>query len=124
MNNEKMVKAITKLIRLTLEGEIEWEEVRPGPLSGVSLEKAYVTQYKGQTLKVYRPSPLAFSGNSVFSTSGVMLPTSRAKLEVVDADGKTKSKFPSISAIDELFKVASMGSVALNIYVDQILADD
>jgi hypothetical protein len=130
-SDEQFIKAVAKLIELTQTDLLQWERSRN--TTGIFQEENYkveivfLTQFESHNLRLYRAQrrivPLKTTGISPYATisgaihvydpnifaSGYMLPTepywtTDTVLEVIDGGALSMYKFPSISAIDDLYK--------------------
>jgi hypothetical protein len=144
--SDKTVKFISKLVKLTQAGKLEWEPERP-PRQGA--ETSFVTEVEGRRLQIYRysdeiPNPwYMYPNNSIITTSanifnpsgifnqGIAAPQdtrqtiikSGVVLEVFK-DNLSVYKFDSISGLSDLYESAAFSGAKVGELMDAILAKE
>jgi len=129
----KWVEAITKLIKLTQEGNLIWS-----PKTGMDANREdyrvdtfFVSKYKNKILRLYKcnyridePGPLS-QITSIFSDTKRKYPywTSSITLEFIDDVGNTIWTFPYSNVLKDLLEAVRYQVAGVDDFIKDILED-
>src|SRR2546423_1848886 len=126
----KWADAVTKLIKLTQDGELRWRTATPSEsdieskdgLQGV----VYVTDYMRSTLRLYKlrtkeSSHFMFGGGRVSKQSDFIW-METVKLELIDALGNTLFTFPQISGLKDLYSSVGYQTAGVDELLNNLLS--
>ena len=117
---DKTSKAVTKILRQTLEGEITWEidsrELFLGPEEHVT-GQIYVALILDKYLRIYKYSKL------IKPVSGTDIYFEGIKLQFTGNDGKPEWDFPYSNAVNDLYKAVSIKTTNVDDFLDKWLSD-
>ena len=130
LEENKWVEAVSKLIQLTQQGQLDWNVVRSGESmipneEGVRL--AFVTVYQERLLRIYSKtvegSSLPVQMLSVSSTGVDVRPQEidRVVLEIIDDEGNSLWQFPYTDALDDLYKAVRYQAAEVDELLDDLL---
>jgi hypothetical protein len=117
----KFIKAVTKLIQLTQEGAIRWtlskenRKITQGTENVVDL--AYITVYEGQRLRLYELKYRDYFDEFQFTWG------SQATLELIDDQGNAEWTFPPNNrAISDLLEAVQYQTSGVDEFIDRLLS--
>ena len=131
---EKVVKAVTELIKKTQTGEIKWRRSTPPErLKGDAkskVETVYITEYEGKRLRLYREYYLVEENrllpNPFDRLSGVKYPywDTEVYLEIIDKTGATLWPFPQNYALEDLLSTVRYEEAEVDDFLNALIGKD
>lgn len=126
---DKFVEAVTKLIKLTQEGELQW---RSGDISryDIKVESVFITEYKDRLMRLYKyvykvqqPGPFTLTHGIFGSKREYPYWETSVKLEFIDSNGRTVWEFPSTPALFDLLEEVQYQVAEVDEFLDDIMAE-
>lgn len=133
-DKENWTKRVAKLIKLTREGEIRWQNSEmPDHLklaSTVILDgPMYTARHKEQNLRIYKTKVLTDVVDNVFAGLGDLFrPKDKTwkdvvSLDITDDSGLTLLHFPQVSALKDLYSAVVYQATNVQGYLDELLTE-
>lgn len=137
----KWIDAAAKMIKLTQDGTLKWEAVKPS----VSLKKqsddtvdiAFQTTYKDKKLRLYKriykdyrpvskPSPTAFTIPQLFGVEREMESywATEVNLEFLSSEGLTLWTYPKVNILSDLLSAVQYQVAGVKDFLNDLLSDE
>lgn len=133
-DQEKSVEAVSKLIELTQNNEVEWnarydQEVIPDD-AGPDL--VYITKFRGRLLRLYKESTVVDNPNAADLFSGSTIidqlvkgpsgagRVERIVLEIIDQVGNALWQFPQTDALKDLYEAVQYQTGGVDEFLDEL----
>jgi len=130
----KLVESVTKIIKLTQEGNLKWSTSKIEKVEtrdDIRIDTVFICKFKNKILrlfkssfKVIKPGPFDFFTEKFFSCAR-KYPywESSITLEFIDDAGITIWTFPNINALNDLFKAVQYQVAGIDEFLNEILKD-
>lgn len=131
----KWVDAVTRMIELTQQGSIRWEQTEPYGMSATENRTSAVfrASYKGKTVRLYERKVQerqrvfdeeSTSLNSLFNQRKYQnVWVSDVVLEFIDGNGATIWAFPRVSALRDLLAAVQYQVAGVNEFIDGLFEE-
>jgi len=127
---DKFVEAVTKLIKLTQEGKIEWRSANL-VRDDIKVESVFTAEYKDRLLRIYKyvykvekPSPFYISPNIFSYKKETPYWETSVTLEFIDRNGLSLWKFPYTNALYDLLQAVQYQVAGVDEFLDEIIIDE
>jgi len=125
------IEAISKLIKLTQEGKLQWSvavdnEMSFQKTSDEKIDTVFRAYYKGRILRIYKRSYLAKLGLSFGGFSGIKNEPkprlyTQVVLEIIDEEGKTLWSFPKAKILKDLLTTVEFRVAGVKDFLNDLL---
>ena len=117
----KFIKAVTKLIELTQEGSVRWTVSRDNRniIQGTEnvVELSYTTTYEGQRLRLYELKYKDYFDQDQYVWATTVV------LEMIDNEENTVWSFPYNRAIADLLEAAQYQTAGVDEFINRLLSN-
>lgn len=127
---DKFVEAVTKLIKLTQEGEIEWRSANL-VRDDIKVESVFKAEYKDRLLRIYKyvykvekPSPVLISHRIFAHKEEYPYWETSVTLELIERNGLSLWKFPYTNALYDLLQAVQYQVAGVDEFLDEIIIDE